>query len=170
MNPKVYLITGVMASGKSTVAQIMAEQLPRAVHLHGDVFRKMIVSGREDMRENPPPEAFEQLKLRYRLTAEAARGYWQAGFDVVIQDNYYGEMLPYMISLLDGMPVKTAVLCPSVEAVEAREASRGKKGYGGYSVKPLYDSFMAETPRVGLWVDSTFLTPEETAKRILAEA
>ena len=46
---RIYLITGVMASGKSTVAQLLAERLPRAVHLRGDVFRRMIVSGREEM-------------------------------------------------------------------------------------------------------------------------
>ena len=41
---KVVLITGVMASGKSTIAQLLAEKLPKAVHLRGDTFRKMIVS------------------------------------------------------------------------------------------------------------------------------
>lgn len=169
MNPKIYLITGVMASGKSTVGQMLAERLERAVHLRGDAFRRMIVSGREDMRDNPPEEAIRQLMLRYRLTAEAARGYWSAGFDVVVQDNYYGEMLPHMLGLLEGMPVRTVVLCPSAETVAAREAARGKKGYGGYDVRPLYDSFMAETPRLGMWLDTTNLTPEETVERILAE-
>lgn len=166
----VYLITGVMASGKSTVAEIVAQRLEKAVHLRGDVFRRMIVSGREDMRENAPEEAFRQLMLRYQITADAARRYWEAGFDVVVQDNYYGQMLPHMLSLLEGLPVKTAVLCPSAEAVAAREAGRAKTGYGGYDVLPLYNAFMEETPRIGLWIDSTCLTAEETADRILKEA
>lgn len=42
----VVLVTGVMASGKSTVAQLLAERLPGSVHLRGDGFRQMIVSGR----------------------------------------------------------------------------------------------------------------------------
>ena len=46
--PPVYLITGMMASGKSTVAQALAERLPRSVHVRGDLFRRMIVSGRVD--------------------------------------------------------------------------------------------------------------------------
>ncbi|GAA2421569.1 hypothetical protein [Streptomyces coeruleofuscus] len=41
-------VTGVMAAGKSTVAQAPAEALPRAAHVRGDVFRRMIVSGREE--------------------------------------------------------------------------------------------------------------------------
>ena len=45
---RIILITGNMASGKSTVAQALAEQLPKSVHLRGDLFRRMIVSGRSD--------------------------------------------------------------------------------------------------------------------------
>ena len=66
-----YLLTGVMASGKSTTAQALAERLPRCVHLRGDVFRKMIVTGREEMTSQPTPQALEQLGLRYRLAAQA---------------------------------------------------------------------------------------------------
>lgn len=43
--PSIIVITGVMASGKSTVAQALAERLPNSVHLRGDVFRRMIVNG-----------------------------------------------------------------------------------------------------------------------------
>ena len=94
MEPKIYLITGVMASGKSTTAELLARKYLRAVHLRGDIFRKMIVSGREEMAENPSDEAVRQLHLRYELAAEAARRYWEAGFTVVLQDNYYGEEWP----------------------------------------------------------------------------
>lgn len=168
MPAKVYLITGVMASGKSTVAQRLAERLARAVHLRGDVFRRMIVSGREEMRPDAPEEALRQLELRYRLTASAVRGYWQAGFDVVVQDNYYGEMFAHMLDLLEGMPVHPVVLCPSAEAVAAREAARPKKGYGGFEVRALCEDFLRETPRIGLWLDTTEMTVEETVGRILS--
>ena len=163
---KVVLITGVMASGKSTIAQLLAEKLPKAVHLRGDTFRKMIVSGRVEMSPDAEEEAFSQLKLRYQITADAARQYWNAGFDVIIQDNYYGPMLPYMVYLLKGLPVEVIILCPTVEAVAQREAQRGKKGYGGYDVRPLYDSFMEETPRMGFWLDNTLLQPEESVQII----
>ncbi|MFF4500265.1 hypothetical protein [Streptomyces sp. NPDC001401] len=36
----VVLITGVMAAGESTAAQALAEELPRAAHVRGDVFRR----------------------------------------------------------------------------------------------------------------------------------
>jgi dephospho-CoA kinase len=38
--PRLILVTGIMAAGKSTVAQLLAERLaPQSVHLRGDVFR-----------------------------------------------------------------------------------------------------------------------------------
>lgn len=121
------------------------------------------------MRENPPDEAFRQLYLRYQITADTARRYYEAGFDVVVQDNYYGQALTDMVRMLDGLPVQVVVLCPSVETIASREKNRGKNGYGGYDVSPLYNSFMAETPRIGLWLDSTDMTAEETVDRILTE-
>lgn len=169
MPNRVILITGVMASGKSTVAQLIAEKLTKAVHLRGDVFRKMIVSGREEMCENAGEEAFRQLYLRYRITADTARSYYDAGFDVVIQDNYYGPALTDMLDMLGDLPVQVVVLCPSAEKVAEREKNRSKTGYGGYDVTPLYNSFMQETPRIGLWLDTSELSAEETAGRILSE-
>ena len=48
MKQKIYLITGLMASGKSTVSDLLAKSIEKCVHLRGDVFRKMIIdySGR----------------------------------------------------------------------------------------------------------------------------
>ena len=163
-----YLLTGVMASGKSTTAQALAERLPRCVHLRGDVFRKMIVTGREEMTSQPTSRALEQLGLRYRLAAQAARGYWEAGFSVVLQDNYYGPDLANMVALLEDIPVQVVVLCPGLETVKAREKARDKTGYGGFSPEPLWDSFMRETPRIGFWLDNSSLTVEESVEQILS--
>lgn len=163
----IYLITGVMAAGKSTVAQCLAQRLERCVHLRGDVFRRMIVSGREEMREDAPAEAVRQLALRYRIAAMAAREYCDAGFDVALQDNYYGQALPEMIDMLADCSVRAVVLCPDVETVKRREAARGKVGYTGFSVENLYEEFMRTTPRIGLWIDSSDQTPEETVDAIL---
>lgn len=162
-----YLLTGVMASGKSTTAQALAERLPRCVHLRGDVFRKMIVTGREEMTSQPTSRALEQLGLRYRLAAQAARGYWESGFSVVLQDNYYGPDLANMVALLEDIPVRVVVLCPDVETVKAREAARGKTGYVGFEPASLLETFRRETPRLGFWLDNSRLTVEESVEKIL---
>ena len=138
MEQRFYLLTGVMASGKSTTAQALAERLPRCVHLRGDVFRKMIVTGREEMTSQPTPQALEQLGLRYRLAAQAARGYWEAGFSVVLQDNYYGPDLAGMVDLLRGIPVRVVVLCPDVETVKAGRQPGAKPATWALPLPPCW--------------------------------
>lgn len=168
MKRKIFIITGVMASGKSTVSEQLAARLEKCVHLRGDVFRKMIVSGREEMSEKPSVAALRQLYMRYDLTVEAAKRYYENGFSVVVQDNYYGEELRYMADALQAFPLCLVVLCPDVETVRAREKSRGKTGYVGFTVEALHERFLKETPRVGLWLDTSHQAPEETVEEILS--
>ncbi|HEY2553556.1 MAG TPA: zeta toxin family protein [Streptosporangiaceae bacterium] len=42
----VFLVTGIQAAGKSTVAQALAKKFERSVHVRGDLFRRMMVNGR----------------------------------------------------------------------------------------------------------------------------
>jgi predicted kinase len=160
------LITGMMASGKSTVAELLAQKFELSVHLWGDVFRKMIASGRAEMSANPSAEAVSQLHLRYQLTAQTAKAYADNGFTVIVQDNYYGEMLPFVLSLLKPYKARVFVLCPTVETIRAREQSRAKSGYVNFGVESLYNDFMANTPRIGFWIDNSSESAEETAARI----
>lgn len=167
MDQKIYLITGLMASGKSTVSDLLARSLEKCVHLRGDIFRKMIVSGREDMSEHPSQEAVSQLHLRYKLTADAAKTYFDQGFSVVIQDNYYGEELQRMITNLHPYPVEVIVLCPDVQTIQERELHRGKTGYSGFAVEDLYREFMQNMPKIGFWLNNTDQTPQQTVEQIL---
>jgi cytidylate kinase len=168
--PAVILVTGIQAAGKSTVAQLLAERLPRSVHLRGDVFRKMIVSGRADMTPDAPAEAVRQLRLRHRLTAAAADMYFEAGFTVVAQDVILGEHLAGLVAAVRSRPLLVVVLAPRPGAIAAREAGRAKTAYGPFSVGQLDDVLRRETPRIGLWLDTSGQTPAETVAEILGRA
>lgn len=163
----IILVTGIMASGKSTVAQALAERLHPGVHVRGDVFRRMVVSGRAEMTADPSPEAWRQLSLRYRLMVQTARVYHEVGFRVVCQDVILGESLRQVVDLFGPVPVDVVVLCPRPEVVAAREAARAKTGYGAITVEGLERSLREETPRIGRWIDTSDLTVEETVDRIL---
>ncbi|WP_326765847.1 AAA family ATPase [Streptomyces sp. NBC_01591] len=168
--PAVVLITGVMASGKSTVAQALAERLPRAVHVRGDVFRRMVVSGRAEMVPGAYEEAAAQLRLRYRLSAMTADAYAGEGWTAVVQDVVLGEELAGYVDLVRTQPLYVVVLAPEPRAVAEREAGRGKSGYGaGWTVEALDRVLREETPRIGLWLDTTGQTVEQTVDTVLAE-
>jgi cytidylate kinase len=168
MGSQVTLITGNMAAGKSSVAQALAERLARSVYLRGDVFRRMVVSGRAEMTVTLSAEAERQLWLRYRLAAAVAELYRQAGFTVVYQDIIIGPALAEVVALFHKHPLSVIVLCPRPEVVAARDADRAKRGYADHSSVESFDRVLrSETPRIGYSLDNSDLTIAETVDRIL---
>jgi GrpB-like predicted nucleotidyltransferase (UPF0157 family) len=157
-----------MAAGKTTVARRLAARFERGVHVEGDVFRRSIVAGREEMTPDPSPEALEQLRLRYRIGAAAADAYFEAGFAVALEDVVAGRLLGEYRTMIRSRPCHVIVLLPSLEAVAARETGRRSTGYGQWTVGELYEGFANATPRVGIWLDTTELSPEQTVDAILA--
>lgn len=171
----IVVVTGIQAAGKSTVAQALAERLPRSAHVRGDLFRRMVVNGRVEMGPpDPPAEALRQLRLRYALAASVADGYAAAGFDVVLQDIVLGEDLTELVASIGHRPLHVVVLAPRAEVVrardEARRASRGKVAYkpGDEGVAELDAYLRTHTPRLGLWLDTSEQTVTETVDEIMA--
>jgi chloramphenicol 3-O-phosphotransferase len=164
---RVIVITGAMAAGKSTVADLLASRLPKSVHIHGDVFRRMVVNGRADMTPNPSPDAIAQLNLRYDLAAMTAGRYAEEGYDVIVQDVILGKDLADFVKRIETPERYLVVLSPSLSAVEWREEQRSKAGYVHLSPGALDDVLRRETVRIGYWLDSSTQTPEETVDDIL---
>jgi chloramphenicol 3-O-phosphotransferase len=171
----VILITGIQAAGKSSVAQAVAERLDRSVHVRGDLFRRMIVSGRANMGPaDPPDEAVRQLRLRYRLAAQAADGYAEAGFTAVLQDIVLGGYLTEMVAAVRTRPLYVVVLAPRPAVVGEREATRrlarGKTAYkpGDEGPAELDAHLRRDTPRIGLWLDTSEQTLKQTTDELLA--
>ena len=165
----VIVVTGIMAAGKSTVAELLARRWERAVHLRGDLFRRMIVAGQAPITPELSADATAQLDLRYRLAAHTAEEYARAGFTVVLQDVVLGPALPGLLDRIRVRPLHLAVLAPAPEVVARREAGRAKTGYGeGWTPATLDAALRDGTPRLGLWLDTSEQTPEQTVDAILA--
>ncbi|RZU24525.1 chloramphenicol phosphotransferase-like protein [Kribbella rubisoli] len=171
--PKVVLVTGMQAAGKSTIAPLLAARMgPPAATLDGDVFYRGVVAGAEIMTPEPSPEAVRQLELRYDASALVAQHYADAGFDFVCSDIVLGEHVERWFSRLRGVDPYLVVLVPSVESIVEREIGRG--GNNAYrdwgpsveeGVRALMTS-LDETPRRGLWLDTTGQTPAQTVDEI----
>ncbi len=162
-----FVLTGVMAAGKSTVAELLAQRFPRSVHLQGDAFRTMIVNGRDPIEEPLGDEAFRQLDLRQRIAANTANEYWRDDFTVILQDIYAGSALSNVIGRLEISPLYVVVLNPRPDVVAQRARDRERVDYGAWDVEQLCEDFVNETSRVGLWLDTSAQTPDETVEEIL---
>lgn len=174
MPPKIILITGNMAAGKSTVAQALAQRLAHSVHLRGDLFRRMIVNGRAEMGAQLSAAASQQLELRYELSALVALRYLDAGFTVVYQDIHIGVGLPQAIERfydlgIDPDRLAVVVLCPPPDVVMDRDTARHKTAYVDWEMVEAFDRILrTETPRLGYWLDNSNQTVDETVAAILA--
>jgi len=168
----VVLITGVPAAGKSTVADQLARRFERGAHVKGDVFRRMVVAGRQEMTSTPSSEAWRQLRLRYRLGAQTADVYHRAGFSVVVQDVVIGSPLADYVAAIHSRPLVVVVLAPRPEVVASREAARNKVAYrdGLADIALLDRALRNETPPIGLWLDTSDQRPDETVDEIVERA
>jgi hypothetical protein len=168
----VWLVVGIQAAGKSTVADLLARQFERGVHVRGGQFYRWAVSGWVHPWEADHNEARQLLDLRYRLSALATAEYCQAGFTTVVQDNIFGEDIRTWLQAMPARPRHLVVLRPSVTVVLARDHSRqrevGKIAYRpGETDAAHLDALLASTPRIGLWLDTSTQTPIETVQTIL---
>jgi adenylylsulfate kinase-like enzyme len=168
----VWLVTGAQASGKSTVADLLARSFERGVHVRGGQFYRWVVSGWTHFDDADQDEARRLLELRYRLSASVADEYAATGFTAVVQDNIYGEDVVRWLDGLRSSSKRLVVLDPAVEVVTARDAERvattGKVAYSESFTPDENARHLRSTPRdLGLWVDTSAQSPEETVSEIL---
>ena len=172
MGDGVWLVTGVQAAGKSTIADLLARRFERAVHVRGGQFYRWAVSGWVHPGDARADEARRLLDLRYRLSALTADEYCAAGFCSIVQDNIFGTDVVGWLRSVSARPRHLVVLRPSAAVVWQREQRRreaiGKVAYrpGEFTFEDL-DGYLAETPPIGLWLDTSAMTPAETVGEIL---
>ena len=166
-----FVISGVSASGKSTVARLLAERFERGVCVPGDTIRAMIASGRVDVRPDSGPEALRQLALRYAGALRVADVFLHGGFDVVVEDVIIGPILRDFLGLVPVPEFHLVFLDPDTAAIERRERERDRIAYGPgrWSVGGLQAVLREETDRIGLWLDTTRQSAEQTVEAILTD-
>jgi chloramphenicol 3-O-phosphotransferase len=168
----VILVTGWQASGKSTIAPMLAARFPLSAHVEGDVFFGMPVSGRENMTREPTDEAVRQLELRYRAGAMVADLYARAGFTAVHTDIVMAESLEVYPSMIETRPLYVIALHPSATVLAARERNRGttrERDWPAIDEEAAhYHAEFDRSPRLGAWLDTSGQTPEETVEEIMS--
>jgi predicted kinase len=166
-----FVISGVPAAGKTTVGRLLAARLDRAVCVPGDSIREMVVSGRADMRSGAGEAELRQLLLRYAGALAVARVYLEAGFDAIVEDVIIGPVLRKFLALVPVPEMHLVVLNPDAAAVAERDRGRARTAYADdrWDIDELRDVLRFDTARVGLWLDSSSLSAEQTVDKILGD-
>ena len=114
------IVNGPPGSGKSTVAQLLAEESPRGVRLPGDAFWHFVVG------HTPPglPEAEEQNRIVIGALASAAVAYDLGGYEVFVDAVVRPAYLDIFLATYARRPLDQVVLMPSLETAVERALAR----------------------------------------------
>jgi predicted kinase len=165
---RIILLSGPSGSGKTTVARILADsRLSPSVHLHTDDFYAAI---RQGLVAPYLPEARAQNEAVTGVIARAAAGYAAAGYHTVVD----GVIGPWFLGAYQeaakaaGVELTYVVLRPDRETALARGTSRSPHPLTDRDVLAgIYDGFADLGPYEAHVLDSTGLTPQETADAVV---
>jgi len=181
MERAIYLVSGISGAGKTIVSRLLARRLERGVHIEADELQRMIASGgywpdgkpsfagEMEVAWGTEEEGQRQLRLRCRNASLLADSFFEAGFTPVIDDIAIGERLQHFRDDVRNRPLLFVLLTPDAGVVRERDANRDDKHV--FDKWGFLDEVMRnDTPRIGLWLDSSNMTAEQTVDTILARA
>lgn len=175
MERGIYLVSGIPGAGKTTVSRLLAQRFARGVHIESDLLQEMIVTGGVWPDGQPSgtstvwgdeAEGQRQLRLRCRNACLVADSFFEAGFTPIVDDVIIGGRLQHFRDDLHSGPLLFVLLTPDLDIVHERDATRPDKHVfdkWGY----LDEVMRAEKPKVGLWLNSSRMTGDETVDEIL---
>jgi predicted kinase len=165
------IVTGMPGAGKTTVTSLVAQLMPRAAQVGGDAVNVMVRSGYVWFMGQPTEEALRQDELCNRNMCSLANNFIDFGF-TVLMDTVLADRseLDFFIALMSPRPVRLVVLDPGIDVCKDRNAGRDREDrfeFEGY--EGLAADMKREFGDMGWWLDTSAMTADRTAERLVAE-
>ena len=160
----IYLITGPAGVGKSTISKLVAKRLEKSVLIEGDNVYNIVVGGRVS-----PWKEGNQLGLFWKNSKDMINNSLNEGFDVVF--NYILDKTQIK-DIKDSFPkvkVKFACLLVDEKTLIERDKLRPKDSQMGERCLVLLKDFKDKNFADNYIIDSSNLTPDETANMIIKD-
>lgn len=159
----ILLLTGPPASGKNTIADLLAKRLDRCAAIDVDQLRKMIVQPDSNTWESRERSKQEQLVVKNACSL--AGNFLDAGYAVVISDVVTEASLDAYKTALSDNIIKTVLLLPTEDEIMGRLLSRPDYLSRG-EVTSVYDQ-QARFTGYDDKLDNTEVEPDDVVEWLL---
>jgi adenylate kinase family enzyme len=156
----IIFINGPINSGKSTLAKLLVNELPKTALVEIDAFHEMV--------EWMPID--EAVPLNLQNAVSVIRNFAQKDLNVIVPYPLSQKNYDYMMDNLKDVNTKIYVftLAPKIEKTLTNRGTRELNDWERERIKHHYNTGIHK-PGFGEIIDNTDQTAEETAKLILAK-
>ena len=167
---EIWLISGIPASGKTTISKKLAERLNKSVYISADDLRSQITT-QVFPYVNTQEEVKEQSEMIIRKQCNLAKSNLEKGITPICDEVVGKEELSLYKNCLEGYNLLLVTLNPAFHIVVERDNGRSEEQKFDTESNPLpypkkwwehLKQLILTVSDNGLWVDNSIMTIKET--------
>ncbi len=155
---KVYIISGTLGAGKTTVSKLLAQKMNNNALIHADIFMNTMLIEHGSL----PWE--KRLEFVWTNVISTAKNALKLNLDVVIEGVVEDE-LPQLKEAFEDYDIYYCILIADEASLEARIKVRGDHELISRSIEVL-KNYQTSSERKRYIIDTSQLDPEEVLQKI----
>ena len=172
--PPIFVVTGQLAAGKSTLSRAVLARFPFGYHIDTDAIREMVVSGLASPLQWTD-ETTRQFDLALEGSVALAAVYHRAGFAVAIEGGIDPAAIDRLVRAVGlGDHLVGVILRPPLDVALRRNRERRTKSFDTSALEGVMaaiddDLARAAVPPGWVTIDNGHEPVEATVERLLAQ-